>query len=553
MFSWIPSGALKEYLTFNIWIKPKAQAKQFEMLSFSSEKVDEPNPTRPGTMQKTTIIHAPHADIIFDNQRRTATDRTADGYHLVKVGPYEDGSILQGKLEWVMASAHYLNPEQGNFANKAGLKMIADSGGAQMKKRTANFVDPHHVIETYNACADYGMSLDVPPRFDVDGQNKKALEILALVQRKNNEIFKAKRRPDLGLLNVVHGVTSDDIRRWAEIVNDPTHFQGWAVGSDSSTNPESVYKAASILYREFGIKENQQWLHLFGVSGPRSIPVMAWLGRYIPCLTSDSSSYLEGARRRTYFTTFGGAVRSIGTSADLRTKNFGDSPWNNESLLPCPCEFCTMMKYFGTIGMSREAPQSYPAIIGHDLLALRHAANEWNALAATLDLKQYTKLVSKNVSPESALYCEYVESLVQDGVDYADKHYSRFLNASGALHGDAVMSRTNKQMTRIPLFAINAAEKKEEGLIGGLSVEGSNLELIPNYLDDTELHDILVQFGFDMVIEDRLKAARAKFTPLPQGTEAEFEAEVDAEPPTVVIETPVQAVDPAPIAPTPEA
>ena len=525
-FSWVPSGATVSFFNHRIWVRPRSAKSQFSKIEFPVTWFEEPNPG--GSHKKpieTGICHAPHADIIFDNGAlRLDIDRTKDGFTRYDVGPFHSPDTLTGKhLDWVMASAHYLNPADGNTAHPAGLKMIADSGGAQMKFRTADYVDPEHVIHAYNCGADFGMALDLPPRPNVDGRNKVALQILAEIQRKNNQIFKAKRRPDLGLLNVVHGIQADDYRLWADIVNDPEHFQGWAIGLDDLENNVCIFRGAAVLYREYGLKENpSQWLHLFGVSGPKTIPVMAWLGRYIPILTSDSSSYLEGCRRRTYFLNDGGNIVSQSTG-EGKTMSFEESGFSHSSLLPCCCEFCSLIRYFG-VHSSREFQTSFPALYGHNLIVLREVASQWNTLASTLELKDYVELVRKRIGSRSAVLVQYVDACLNQGPEYADKHFSGYLYGGGGLHNEAVEARTRQQKTRLPIFSSATSAAKPTD-IHGLSVPGSNLEIIGNYLSDVELENVYSRFGF----ENHLRESIAKQTGQkhsPQASEDALLAEI---------------------------
>jgi hypothetical protein len=495
----------RDFFNFNAWYKPRNNYnKQWEYLDFSVETIENPDP-RGGTRKplKVDILHMPHVDMIFDNgHNRCQIDRSADGYKLMHVGPFfHKDTALNKHLEWVMASAHYLRPEDGNYAREVGLKMIADSGGAQIKFRTANYVDPEHVINAYNTCADYGMALDIPPRPGVDASNKSALRILARIQKKNNELFKAKRRPDLGLLNVIHGTRPDDFRLWIDTVIDTQTFQGWAIGLD--TDAAGLYRGAAILYREYGLKESQQWLHMFGVSGPANIPVMAWIGKYIPILTSDSSSYLEGCRRRTYLGNSGGKIwpTSVGSN------NFGNKgEFSLSSMIPCSCEFCNLMQYYGAWA----APgfdSAFPTLIAHNLVTLKQVGNQWNTLANDLSLNEYVQIVKKRVSPQSAIMCQYIDSLINDGVEYADKHFGKFLTDCGGMHAAAIEERTTRQKTRVPLFTMSHQTNPDE--ISGLSSPGSNLEVIGNYLSDEELLGIYQEFNFS-AHEQQLIAKREK-------------------------------------------
>lgn len=507
-FSWIPSGATPEFFNFHFWRKMKASHQQWETLDFSCKSITEQNPDNPAKKPVVTdILSMPHMEAIFDNgARKCQRDRTSEGYELIRVGPFNHpDTALNPHLDWVMASAHYLKPSNGNHAKQVGLRLIADSGGAQIKFRTANYVDPHHVIEAYNACADYGMALDIPPRPGVDASNQKALKILARIQKKNNELFLAKRRPDLGLLNVAHGTRSDDFRLWIDTVNDkdPNSFQGWAIGLDSDI--PSVFRGAAILYREYGMKESSQWLHLFGVSGPVQIPAMAWLGRYIPLLTADSSSYLEGCRRRTYFQNHGGKIHALALGTG-KFCNFENTEFSSSSMLPCSCEFCSHMKYFGAF-TSQDFDSSFSMIIAHNLVTIKQVAAQWNTLAQQMDIKSYAKLVKRRVGATAAILCEYVEACIVDGPEYASRTFNQFLNGSGSMYQGSIEERVSRQMTRVPIFMVGSKKSDE---INGLGAPGSNLEVIGNYMNDEELLATYREFGFTAAEQELVNKTKAE-------------------------------------------
>lgn len=499
-FSWIPSGCTPNFYSFHCWYKFKPTHRQWENLEFSVESFVEPPENQPGKKEVVTdILHLPHADLIFDNgAKRCSIDRSKDGWQLVRIGPFNHpNTALAQHCDWVMASAHYLKAQDGNHARAAGLKLIADSGGAQIKFRIANYVDPEKVITAYNNCADYGMALDVPPRPGVDVSNSNTLTILARIQKKNNELFAAKRRPDLGLLNVVHGTRTNDIRLWIDIVKDELNFQGWAIGLDFDI--PGVFRAAAILYREYGLKESGQWLHLFGVSGPTQIPAMAWLGKYVPLLTADSSSFLEGARRRTYFLNNGGKVKSLALGTG-KFCNFADMAYSDSSLLPCCCEFCNLTKYFGAY-TTKGFDTAFSMIIAHNFVVLKQVAAQWNTLAQQLDLKSYVNLVRSRIGSTASILCEYVDACLNSGPDEASKQFGKFLYDCGSMHQGKVEERVSRQKTRIPLFFTKSTQ---EDVILGLGTPGSNIEVIGNYLSDAELLDVYKEFGFSAAEQDMI-------------------------------------------------
>lgn len=556
-FTWFPSGATPDYLRMHIWERPPktpqdVQAEygdkflSIELGGGNVVSVVEEHNTVTNRRVNTKIHHLPHADIIFDTGSKIEcpelnAKRIELGFSLKRVGPYHHPeTILAQHSDWWMASAHYMSPEKGNFCeNVNALKrevgdtnfiyMCADSGGAQTKFRTANYVDPAHVIKVHNACAHTGMALDLATRRDKF--TDKDFQCLPWVQRKHNRIFVAgmkagakereeKGLPPLRLLNVIHGMTGDDFRFWYDVVNDKENFSGWAVSLDSDIEDYCIFRGCAVLW-EKGVREEQ--VHLFGVSGPNMIPVMAWLGRFFPNLTSDSSSWIEGGRRRTYFYN----ERGMGKLEDLqlvasendrhngkdkREDQFGIPesriPAKDGDPLPCQCEFCSMMKTFGAL---RASEMTYTALVAHNIFMIKEIVAYWNKCATEADnLEDYLKKievafretdgVQNRTSNRIKDMIRYVEKAMKDGPEAADEDKTFGSINERALRG---MAKIQRKTNRPPLFEtakdrLSKIYRDKDGLIQGLSVPGSNMELLGYHLTDDEMGDLLAKYyGFD--------------------------------------------------------
>ena len=585
MFQWMPSGATPDYLRMYIWYRESKDKKSrteyspeafietqenvpgylvdiFEEYITPSDKDGNPIPKKDGSDSKrkvkTKVHHLPYTpdrvdpytkqplgavDVIFDTGSKIFDTlinqkRVADGYTPIAVGPYYHGdqtwlkflTLDHNKESWWMASAHYLKADEEEFCEKVGIKMCADSGGAQTKFRTANFVDPYKVIKVHNACAHTGMALDLATRRD--SFTDMDFEVLPEVQKIHNDIFvkemiagrelREKRGlPPLKLLNVVHGMTGEDFRGWYEAVKDE-NFSGWAVSLDSDVEDLCLFRGCAVLY-EKGIREEQ--VHLFGVSGPNLIPAMAWLSRFLPNLTSDSSSWIEGGRRRTYFYNDGGngkledlqltegdnlkhnqAERIIGGLEPAISK----ARYPDEALLSelrkdgtgCKCVFCNLM---GTLGGLRSSEMTYTAMVSHNIVMIKEIVDFWNNVASEKDmtLEKYLERIAKGFGGDykNRTYksikekVEYVDYVMQHGPEEADKKFSP---APGRASGrditleNGFVSRNKTNAKRANLFKkIEVKRDPNTGLIFGLSEMGSNMELLGLHLTDEELGSIL--------------------------------------------------------------
>lgn len=411
-YRWMPSGTDKNYLPLNVWVRPKKQTRNPVVFD-----------------EETKILHLPHADLIFDPERRAglgSESRVMEGFHLRQFGPYTD---------WVMdtAARTSLTPRVGNYAEAAGVKMCCDSGGFYLKVPKdgytwENWIDPMDVIRKYNACANVGMALDAPPRLGVKTSidleiSPTVLSILARMQRENSKLLVAEKNDRLQLLNVAHGLTLDDFKRWINTVNDPEHFIGWAVACDvNGTDPitglkqASIFRGAALLYHEYGLENG--WLHLFRVSGQAEIPVVSWLGKYVPQVTSDSTSWLSGGRHHQYKYNQDGRLQCLSklgleaTSGSLR--NY------------CRCEVCEMMGSFVSIQNTDQGnTKAYKAINVHNLITIKEVVDYWNEQAERLDFKAYCALVEDIFGPAHRVtqLLSYLECAMQHGPAYADRQF----------------------------------------------------------------------------------------------------------------------------------
>jgi hypothetical protein len=253
---------------------------------------------------------------------------------------------------------------------------------------------------------------------------------------------------------------------------------------------------------------------------------MAWMGKYIPFLTADSSSFLEGAKRRSYFMNHGGSLKVVSCTNYGQGKSFAESGFHESSILPCSCEICSVVRYFGVLSHSIEFTQSYPAIVAHNLIMIKQAADEWNTLASKCSLDEYAELVKRYIGSDSAMFVRYADACFTDGPDYADKHFSNFLvNCGGSMDSSSIAMRTRQQMTRVPLFGAKKGNGTDN--IQGLGIEGSNLELIGGYLTPDELHSTLQEFGFDSALENLIKNKHLDLSQVTSGFETELDLPIE--------------------------
>jgi hypothetical protein len=384
------------------------------------------------------------------------------------IDPFDPRSHHGDKLTWVLGSAHYaMDKVDFNWGNPADIKVVMDSGGAQLKIGTADYVDPRKVIEVMNSSANAGFSLDVPPRLGVDLRDESTLKALAYLQVRNNKIFLEERRPDLALLNVLHGVSKDEQTRWFDTVY-ADGFQGYALGIDDSNDVLSGVRGAIMLHEN--LKGQDFWLHVFGVSGPKMIPALAWFGRVHGRVSSDSSSWYEGSRRAKYFElNKDGYMKDYRLSTQMlnpkdplfmlrQPKNKADIDlrWMPGGFLPCQCPICTNLKNVeGMIGHYYDAT----LISLHDLFTLKNFGHMWNTMAQTMPIDEYINATRQIMGSRSADMVEYIHVGLEHGLDAAERMFRGGPNKKHKTVNNSLVANTTEGR-KLSLFG-NRAEKEE--------------------------------------------------------------------------------------------
>jgi len=352
------------------------------------------------------------------------------------VNPYEFNSIAGKQNKFGLFSAHnaenLANKDRDSWCTNKDIKIIVDSGGFQLVAGTSRYVDPKKVIKCYNACADFGIALDIPPRY-VDWGNRDILDAMILAQLKNNKIFSEHKSPDLKLLNVAHGITLEEIRYWAKKVYNK-NFYGWAMPADNRAVKITSIRAVLVGLLEMP-KENSQHFHILGVSAKTWMPALAWLGKYTK-LTSDGSNHIHTAIRARLMEVFS-------PDGKITQYRMGDTPlrksgtdridvdiidYEHESILPCSCPICHSVKFTKIYKFSNYTKM--PTLLSiHNLHTNQNYAAYWNRLAKTLSVKEFIAKIEKHIKNQEIVQAvEYIEYAMKHGLDKAEKQFYQVLN-----------------------------------------------------------------------------------------------------------------------------
>lgn len=367
---------------------------------------------------------------------------------------YEDTFQLRDVLISAHNGMHELKKWRKNRwrpQNKR-MKVLGDSGGAQLRAGTTDFVDPKGVISWYNDQVDWGIALDIPPR-PCDMGNMKTLFALAEVQRRNNELFVARRRPDLKLLNAVHGYTLDDMRKYIDFTKNK-EFNGWAIGTDNVYSGISNFTCLLLPHMEYGDLAHER-THVMGASGKQGIPVLAWISaKKVDYLTVDSTNFLRGNRYRRY----------IHIDLNGKLHEIDMTPTTNKltprQRLPCPCPVCQSIGWWDAFMMDGSAKAQH-LLTAHNLFTILRFVQFWNVSAKNLTRKEYDALIRK-VFPRSfssiLVDMDYVDYAMEHGLDKAGKKYRMWFVNEPQKHsmpklfeGEGKVSNFEKMVTFVGL------------------------------------------------------------------------------------------------------
>jgi len=310
----------------------------------------------------------------------------------------------------LLVSAFY-GLEEPDFRKKIGFPddgiLIGDSGGYQLfsfkinqNKDLSNVINPESVLKWQEKNCDIGIILDFP----IFKADKETFQMCLNVTSKNAKIAIEKRtRKDMLLYNVfqTYDLNKYYMDLWFNEMKQHD-LDGWCISCKPAARPMFIALNAMYLLDK-GYTKN---FHILGASGSRTIPIMAWLSRYIENVTFDSSSYAEGGKRRTYFNPAMPLKKSI---------RFGRVSENTFERLPCLCPVC---KTFKTVHMFKKEGMVPGTLISfHNLNMLIHHTQLLDRLKE--DRETFKSYIKANFDREVMDAFEFIEYSIEHGFDKA--------------------------------------------------------------------------------------------------------------------------------------
>jgi hypothetical protein len=407
---------------------------------------------------------------------------------------YTPDSYMQEVAPYVLLSAQCadnIKLHSRKFLCGSKYKVIVDSGGSQLKHGTEAHVDPVKVINMINNVADIGCVLDAPPR-PQDQNSSKVMLALMRVQKQNNGVFFDHWNGEVKLLNAVHGFTLKQAREWAKSTDDD-RFYGWAAGQDNVQSFLAGLRTTLVVMKEFP----KQHYHTFGLGGAAvRIPIAAWLGKYVPIFTSDSTTHMASVRWRVYFynTPLGDIEKvRLGKSKREKTKSktgvvqSDGGPkriFQDMRPLPCSCPVCVRVKYPVFFSFDAGAGSGTLLNVHNTWITAQHASS-WSELAARSSVGEYLEAIalskeSTAISSDIKIVIKYIEYVMKHGLDEADRKYKAAIGGDEAIVAGRMKVLFPKRQSRC------TDGNLKQAMLG--SAQSVSEDVLPAYLGAEEMN-----------------------------------------------------------------
>jgi len=413
-FKWVPANATPSTLDLDLYI------------TYEKNKVKEPTAKGEGKTihggYKRSIIKCPDRTLILATNPNNRPLDTSFDEHL-SLSAFRDNNPFDEIGIGLVCSA--INPtlSKNPIIPPKNHILIGDSGGFQIASGKKDYVDPYEIINwmNINNITD-AASIDIFPRYNPhDGRIIEELVAGAKITRDNNAIYKRYRRDGLRIINVIHGATAPQQRFWANTVADDD-LESWAVGSDS----KSIYVQLSgvAVLRDMFPKKHY---HIFGVSSTEISLVLCWLGKYVPLLTSDSTTHFRGAVNK--------EVPFMDIHGVVSRKHVGNKgSFVKSGVLPSSCPVCSRVKYLSVFGMDAKYKVDRLST-WHSMFVMTRQTNYWNAVAENSSSEEYKQAIAHALKTDAGSVrvrriknmIDFIDMSIKDSVENASDKYKHVM------------------------------------------------------------------------------------------------------------------------------
>lgn len=306
--------------------------------------------------------------------------------------------------------------------------IISDSGGFQIRNERLNFINPKHLVEWYNDNVDVGIVLDIPAG---DMCWEGMYEMMAKAQERSTAVMMEYKKPELDLMNVLHGNSHESYALYRSIVERPDIDRVCLGGLYHGSIMQSIDTATRI------IQTGQQYkhYHFLGISNIRQLfPIIRMAAKGMaPLITSDSSTWLQEGLNKGYY---------VWPAVDQPPRYYkigekSNRP-NSGKILPCSCPVCQAVKYQDVFACFQGNMLSFVMAMHnmHAFTSLTRAMYDIMCDASVKDIKDLVRsmFTTRSNGRDEVLSCfDYIEYAASEGQEAAARRLSYFLGASGSI------------------------------------------------------------------------------------------------------------------------
>jgi hypothetical protein len=346
-------------------------------------------------------------------------------------------------LDYVMINYtdHMRWPDQAMRKTTAlgnGTALVTDSGGFQIVKGDLDWIDPVKEIEWMNSNTDLAMLLDVPT------QDPAYITRAAHVQKHVIDLWQGSKRPDLELINIVHG-QGTGMRKYLDIVEtdgiDRIAFGGmfW-IGFMNS-----VHRIVSAILMTPDYKQH----HVLGVTHRGIMMLLMYMSKLkmSPQITCDSSSALQLSCYRTLY-----LYNRIEESIFMKDMGEKGNYVTGYGKLPCNCPICSTLVYADTFrNLKGDIPDALVCM--HNVYAMNDWVRHTDVMVQAEDkktIKESMRLQFENGYGASFVKLmhaamDYIDYAVEHGADKARKKYDMYFPSQKKLFSTGALGIPNPE------------------------------------------------------------------------------------------------------------
>ena len=249
--------------------------------------------------------------------------------------------------------------------------------------------------------------------------NLEMFEKLAVLQKKNTDVMlKHLKGPEL--INIFHGMTDKERKMFRRTTEDD-RVPRVAIATAGSLMPVAACHA--VLDTAFGDIKYKQY-HALGIFRMHLIPLLVKMANMHNTklhITSDSTSHIQGAVNRHYYSQFD-------LNAGMKRLLIGDAVSLRCSLrhLPCQCPICTSVKFMDILGMGH-GRTSHRLLSIHNAYEMSRYATQLQEILLSYPYK-YSSIVAKHLEKnpfrQEVLYAlDYIDVCDDKGFAAANRKY----------------------------------------------------------------------------------------------------------------------------------